>query len=149
MNKIKGAWPHRTIPSDRDKMSFNDRKLFLRTECFPVWISIDDQTNISFKPVWAWSKHLSFSWKFVIVFCDYTHVSAATKQLYEWFSPPVRPYVLPSVFHIFFTIFPSSHHHGISVDITNDKSDGNAKVTVRGLRSRSQMSKPSLTVPGQ
>ena len=34
------------------------------------------------------------------------YVSAATKQLYEWFSPPVRPYVLPSVFHIFFHYVP-------------------------------------------
>ena len=32
---------------------------------------------------------------------------ATTKQLYEWYSPSVRP----SVYHIFFTMFPSSYHH--------------------------------------
>ena len=34
---------------------------------------------------------------------------AATKQLYDWFSPSVRL----SVRHTFFTMFPSSYHHEI------------------------------------
>ena len=42
---------------------------------------------------------------------------AATKQLYEWFSPSVRPSVCPSVrlsvCHTFLTMFPSSYHHKI------------------------------------
>ena len=46
---------------------------------------------------------------------------AATKQLYDWFSPSlhlsVRPSVCPSVClsvcHTFFTMFPSSYHHEI------------------------------------
>ena len=42
---------------------------------------------------------------------------AATKQLYEWFSPSVclsvRPSVRPSVCHTFLTMFPSSYHHEI------------------------------------
>ena len=46
---------------------------------------------------------------------------AATKQLYEWFSPSVRLFntpfslgsVRPSVQHTFFTMFPSSYHHEI------------------------------------
>ena len=38
---------------------------------------------------------------------------AATKQLYEWFSPSVRPSVCPSVCHTFLTMFPSSYHHEI------------------------------------
>ena len=38
---------------------------------------------------------------------------AATKQLYEWFSPSVRPSVCPSVRHTFLTMFPSSYHHEI------------------------------------
>ena len=42
---------------------------------------------------------------------------AATKQLYDWFSPSVclsvRPSVCPSVRHTFFTMFPSSYHHEI------------------------------------
>ena len=32
---------------------------------------------------------------------------AATKQLYEWFSPSVRP----SVCYTFLTMFPSSYDH--------------------------------------
>ena len=42
---------------------------------------------------------------------------AATKQLYEWFSPSVRLSVrlsvCPSVCHTFLTMFPSSYHHEI------------------------------------
>ena len=42
---------------------------------------------------------------------------AATKQLYEWFSPSVRPSVCLSVRlsvrHTFLTMFPSSYHHEI------------------------------------
>ena len=46
---------------------------------------------------------------------------AATKQLYDWFSPSVClsvrlsvcPSVRPSVCHTFFTMFPSSYHHEI------------------------------------
>ena len=42
---------------------------------------------------------------------------AATKQLYEWFSPSVCPSVrlsvCPSVCHTFLTMFPSSYHHKI------------------------------------
>ena len=52
-----------------------------------------------------------------IIFC----FLAATKQLYDWFSPSVRPSVCPSVCpsvrlsvrHTFFTMFPSSYHHEI------------------------------------
>ena len=38
---------------------------------------------------------------------------AATKQLYDWFSPSVRLSVRLSVRHTFFTMFPSSYHHEI------------------------------------
>ena len=42
---------------------------------------------------------------------------AATKQLYDWFSPSVCLSVClsvcPSVCHTFFTMFPSSYHHEI------------------------------------
>ena len=38
---------------------------------------------------------------------------AATKQLYEWFSPSVCPSVSMSVRHTFLTMFPSSYHHEI------------------------------------
>ena len=60
---------------------------------------------------------------------------AATKQLYDWFSPSVplsvclsvRLSVCLSFCHTFFTMFPSSYHHGIFPIITNDKSDVHAK----------------------
>ena len=38
---------------------------------------------------------------------------AATKQLYEWFSPFVCPSVRPSVRHTFLTMFSSSYNHEI------------------------------------
>ena len=67
---------------------------------------------------------------------------AATKQLYEWFSPFVCPSVLLSV-----TPFWLCSHHRIimkfSGGITNDR-----KVKVRGQRSRSQGSTPNLAVSG-
>ena len=40
-------------------------------------------------------------------------ILAATKQLYEWSCPSVRPYVRTSVRRIFFTMFPLSYHHEI------------------------------------
>ena len=66
---------------------------------------------------------------------------AATKQLYEWFSPSVRPSVTP--------FWLCSHHRIImkfSGVITSDKSDVHAKG--QGQRSRSQRSQPHLTVSG-
>ena len=38
---------------------------------------------------------------------------AATKHLYKWFSPSVRPYVCLSVRNTFLTMFSSSYHHEI------------------------------------
>ena len=43
----------------------------------------------------------------------YLYFLAATKQLYEWFSPSVRLSVRLSVCHTFLTMFPSSYHHEI------------------------------------
>ena len=55
--------------------------------------------------------HCPEMWRFNNLFL------AATKQLYDWFSPSVRPSVClsvrPSVCHTFFTMFPSSYHHVI------------------------------------
>ena len=46
--------------------------------------------------------------------CKKLYFLAATKQLYEWFSPSVRPSVCLSVrlsvCHTFLTMFPSSYH---------------------------------------
>ena len=53
----------------------------------------------------------------VYYLCEWWQFLAATKQLYEWFSPSVclsvRPSVRPSVCHTFLTMFPSSYHHEI------------------------------------
>ena len=78
---------------------------------------------------------------------------AATKQLYEWFSPSVRPSVRPSVCPsvcLSVTPFWLCSHHPIIMKfsgvITSDKSDVHAKG--QGQRSRSQRSQPNLTVSG-
>ena len=51
----------------------------------------------------------------ILAFLDW--FLAATKQLYDWFSPSVHPSVCLSVClsvcHTFFTMFPSSYHHEI------------------------------------
>ena len=55
-----------------------------------------------------------------------TYILAATKQLYEWFSPSVRPSVCPSVTPFWLC----SHHHimmKFSGVITSDRSDAHAK----------------------
>ena len=44
-----------------------------------------------------------------LYFCSLKVVLAATKQLYEWFSPSV----CMSAFHTYFTMLPSSDHHGM------------------------------------
>ena len=79
---------------------------------------------------------------------------AATKQLYEWFSPSVRlsvrPSVCPSVClsHLFdyVPIILSSWNFQESLPVT--KATSIQKVKVRGQRSSSQRSQPNLTVSG-
>ena len=57
-------------------------------------------------------------------------VLAATKQLYEWFSPFVRL----SVCDTFFTMFPSPYHHEILSPRTEVMSIQNVKVKGQGHR---------------
>ena len=78
---------------------------------------------------------------------------AATKQLYEWFSPSVCLSVCLSVrlsVRLSVTPFWLCSHHPIIMKfsgvITSDKSDVHAKG--QGQRSRSQRSQPNLTVSG-
>ena len=79
---------------------------------------------------------------------------AATKQLYEWFSPSVRLSVPPSVrlsvslSHLFdyVPIILSSWNFQELLPVT--KVTSMQKVKVRGQRSRSQRSQPNLTVSG-
>ena len=80
------------------------------------------------------------------------HFLAATKQLYEWFSPSVRPSVCLSVC-LSVTPFSLCSHHRIVTSwnfqdllSTNDRSDVLAKG--QGQRSMSQRSKPYITVSG-
>ena len=70
---------------------------------------------------------------------------AATKQLYKWYFPSVRPSVRLSV-----TPFWLCSHHCIIMKfsgvITNDQSKVHARG--QGQRSRSQRSQPNLTISG-
>ena len=51
--------------------------------------------------------------RFTVIIKMWMKFLAATKQLYKWYFPSVRPSVCPSVRHTFLTMFPSSYHHEI------------------------------------
>ena len=99
--------------------------------------------------IWQWNQ--AHSWKQhrrgALLFL------AATKQLYKWYFPSVRPSVrlsvCPSV-RLSVTPFWLCSHHCIimkfSEVITNDQRKVHAKG--QGQRSRSQRSQPNLTVSG-
>ena len=65
---------------------------------------------------------------------------AATKQLYDWFSPSVRL----SVYHTFFTMFPSSYHH----EIFRSYYHGQKWCPCKRPRSEVKRSTPNLAVSG-
>ena len=95
--------------------------------------------------------HFWFGWQIIICFL------AATKQLYEWFSPSVRLSVCPSVClsvrpsvclsHLFdyVPIILSSWNFQELLPVT--KVTSMQKVKVRGQRSRSQRSRPKFSFP--
>ena len=77
--------------------------------------------------IWLWYHMLSYIYIFILFIClSFVYFLAATKQLYDWFSPSVCLSVRPSV-----TPFsPCSHHRIImkfSVVITMSRSDVHAK----------------------
>ena len=79
---------------------------------------------------------------------------AATKQLYKWYFPSVRLSVCPSV-RLSVCLSHLFHHVPIIVSSWNfqellpwSKVMSMQKVKVRGQRSRSQRSRPNLTVSG-
>ena len=96
--------------------------------------------------------------KHMFVFVQLYVFLAATKQLYEWFSPSVCLSVRPSVClsvrpsvclsHLFdyVPIILSSWNFQELLPVT--KVTSMQKVKVRGQRSRSQRSQPNLTVSG-
>ena len=71
---------------------------------------------------------------------------AATKQLYEWFSPSVRPSVCLSHLFDYVPIIVSSWNFQELLPVT--KVTSMQKVMVRGQRSRSQRSQPNLIISG-
>ena len=79
---------------------------------------------------------------------------AATKQLYEWFSPSVRLSVCPSVCpsvrlsHLFDYVPINVSSWNFQELLPMTKVTSMQKVKVRGQRSRSQRSRPNLTVSG-
>ena len=93
------------------------------------------------------------SWS-LLIFIMVGQFLAATKQLYKWYFPSVRPSVrlsvCPSVClsHLFdyVPIIVSSWNFQELLPMTKVRSM--QKVKVRGQRSRSQRSQPNLTVSG-
>ena len=75
------------------------------------------------------------------------HFLAATKQLYEWFSPSVRPSVCPSVHpsHLFDYVPINVSSWNFQELLPKTKVTSMQKMEVRGQRSRSR---PNLTVSG-
>ena len=71
---------------------------------------------------------------------------AATKQLYKWYFPSVRPSVRPSHLFDYVPIIVSSWNFQELLPVTEVMSM--QKVKVRGQRSRSQRSQPNLPVSG-
>ena len=106
-----------------------------------IWFlyNIDILRALRFKSSYRTISRLSADYKVIDI------ILAATKQLYEWFSPSVCPSVCPSV-----TPFWLCSHHRIIMKfsgvITNNRSDVHAKG--QGQRSRSQRSWPHLDVSG-
>ena len=88
--------------------------LFRQTKTNIIYSQVQDQSEVHNQ-----AKIGAIALKILIRIPQYTlsHFLAATKQLYEWFSPSfclsVRPSVRPSVRHTFLTMFPSSYHHEI------------------------------------
>ena len=131
------------IQHDIAFMIFNTR-LMITKSCFDIsccHACILHTTLVTCYQIYNIIQHLSHVIKYITFL-------AATKQLYDWFSPCVGPSVCLSVrpSHLFLLC---SHHRIImkfSGVLINDKSDVHAKG--QGQRSRSQRSTPNLTVSG-
>ena len=112
---------------------------------FPIWRRHHDHNNqwMTLFDTDSWPNTLQ-------ILTIHIFLLAATKQLYEWFSPPVCPSVCLSVrlSHLFdyVPIIVSSWNFQELLPVT--KVTSMQKVKVRGQRSRSQRSQPNLTVSG-
>ena len=125
------------------------------TRCFGVFLDLHPNKRLS-KQWWGWW----FETPSRPLWCDCNWLDtkrlqflAATKQLYEWFSPSVRPSVCLSVrpsvcpSHLFdyVPIIVSSRNFQELLPMTEEMSM--QKVKVIGQRSRSQRSWPNLWAP--
>ena len=101
-------------------------------------------------PVWIHILRWNYAYSLMLLRRGALLFLAATKQLYEWFSPSVCPSVRLSVrlSHLFdyVPIILSSWNFQELLPVT--KVTSMQKVKVRGQRSRSQRSQPNLTVSG-
>ena len=95
---------------------------------------------------WSWNNLLHPSYKIFLEQWNLITFLAATKQLYEWFSPSVCPSVCLSHLFDYVPIILSSWNFQELLPVT--KVTSMQKVKVRGQRSRSQRSQPNLTVSG-
>ena len=114
-----------------------------KRQFYPNWAFPDCSSNLSSPMGTQWCTKLEVASGALLLL-------AATKQLYDWFSPSVRLSVCVSVgpSHLF-------HHVPIIVSSCNfqellpmTKVTSMQKVKVRGQRTRSQRSTPNLTVSG-
>ena len=82
-------------------------KVYIRSRCALCSVIMCDDITSLYYQCQSLIHIADCLWKQPIDACVFSCVSAATKQLYEWFSPSV----CPSVRHTFLTMFPSSYHH--------------------------------------
>ena len=113
-------------------------------DCQTYEIKINNSFDYLFIQIPLWDKFLN-----ILLFVVKNHkfcFLAATKQLYEWFSPSVHLSVCPSHLFDYVPVIVSSWNFQEWLPVT--KLMSMQKFNVRGQRWRSQRSKPNLSISG-
>ena len=124
---------------------FKEATTFLQSQAvisIAIVNKIHDDIQLSPFLHWLLFVQKIFSWAPFCIGC----FLAATKQLYKWYFPSVRPSVCPSHLFDYVPIIVSSWNFQELLPVTEVTSM--QKVKVRGQRSRSQRSQPNFTVSG-
>ena len=120
---------------------------FSKTAFLLTWSLKVAEDDIAFKlAILKKSLHLNDNTCFCSIIQSSKLFLAATKQLYEWFSPSVRLSICLSHLFDYVPIIVSSWNFQELLPVK--KVTSMQKVKVRGQRSRSQRSQPNLTVSG-